>query len=224
MSYHPDSTNENAPTRAPVNNDNAAVAAGINYNQTVGDMAVKVSLGHINVSNPGSVMYDSNGDGTDDMTKGFDDKTFTNAGLSVGMGAFSLGVSWATRDDGGFVASGGGVMEDGSGQHDTVAVGIGYTDGPMSLSLDHMNRDAGERRRAHRDHGLHGLQAGAPRRLEELDLRRRGQRQRRGRHGLRHRHRHELLIRRGHPETREKPTQMVTRPAGAVRVERREVR
>ena len=148
VSYHPDSTNENAPTRAPENNDNAATAAGINYNVTVADMSVKVSLGHVNVSNPGSVMYDSDGDGTDDMSKGFDDKTFTNAGLSVGMGAFSFGVSYATRDDGGFMAAdkadeaGEMAVEDGSGQHDTVAVGLGYTDGPMSLSIGHMNRDA----------------------------------------------------------------------------------
>ena len=147
LSYHPDSTNENASTRAPVDNDNAAAAAGINFNETVGDMSVKVSLGHINVSNPGSVDYDSDGDGTDDMSKGFDDKTFTNAGLSVGMGQFSFGVSWATRDDGGFVAmaddSGNEMaVEDRSGQHDTVAVGLGYSDGPLSVSVGHMNRDA----------------------------------------------------------------------------------
>ena len=147
LSYHPDSTNENAPTRAPVNNDNAAVAAGINYNETVGDMAVKISLGHINVSNPGSVDYDSDGDGTDDMSRGFADKAFTNMGLSVGMGAFSLGVSYAIRDDGGYMAMADAsgmemAVEDGSGQHDTVAVGVGYTDGPMSLSVGFMNRDA----------------------------------------------------------------------------------
>ena len=32
-----------------------------------------------------------------------DDKTFTNAGLSVGMGAFTFGVSYAMRDDGGYM-------------------------------------------------------------------------------------------------------------------------
>ena len=143
VSYHPDSTNENAPTRAPVNNDNAAWAAGINYNVAVGDMSVKVSLGHVNVSNPGSLSYDHDSNAaTPDAVKGFDDKSFTNAGLSVGMGAFSLGLSYATRDDGGFVASGNGFTEDGSGQHDTVAAGLSYTDGPMSVSIDYMNRDA----------------------------------------------------------------------------------
>ena len=138
MSYHPDSTNENASTRALENNDNAAWAAGINFNETVGDMSVKVSLGHVNVSNPGSAMDEATGE-----SKGFDDKTYTNAGLSVGMGAFSLGVSYAMRDDGGFMAaSDGGFVEDKSGQHDTVAVGVRYSDGPMSLSVGHMNRDA----------------------------------------------------------------------------------
>ncbi|MCY3754140.1 MAG: porin, partial [Alphaproteobacteria bacterium] len=100
LSYHPDSTNENAPTRAPMGSDNAVMAAGINFNQTIGDMAVKVSLGHVNVSNPGMAMFDLDMDNDsknmlhtaalkkkDDLMKGFDDKTYTNAGLSVGMGA-----------------------------------------------------------------------------------------------------------------------------------------
>ena len=204
LSYHPDSTNENAPTRAPENNDDSVIAAGINFNHTVGDMAIKVSLGHVNVSNPGMLKYNMyNNDLTnsavtavadDDMMMGFDDKTFTNAGLSVGMGAFTFSASYATRDDGGYmvecwnVASNGdktlaacgdlpmdlshteaneatgtypGVdadasgaidgtevvnailaVEDKSGQHDTFAVGIGYSDGPMSVSIGHMVRDA----------------------------------------------------------------------------------
>ena len=133
VSYHPDSTNENNPTKAPEDdNENAVVAAGINFNETVGDISVGVSLGHVNVSNPGSVALDSGG------MKGYDDKTFTNAGLKVGMGAFSLGVSYATRDDGGFNADG---TEKKSDQHDTVAIGVGYTDGPMSLSIGHMSRE-----------------------------------------------------------------------------------
>ena len=49
VSYHPDSTNENSSDQARrPNNDDAVVAAGINFNQTVGDMSVKVSLGHVN--------------------------------------------------------------------------------------------------------------------------------------------------------------------------------
>ena len=203
LSYHPDSTNENAPTRAPENNDNAVMAAGINFNQTVGDMAIKVSLGHVNVSNPGMVSYNRYNNDTsnaavtdvadDDMMMGFDDKTFTNAGLSVGMGAFTFSASYATRDDGGYMpecwntASDGTktylmcpdlpmdlahteaneatgtypavdhdgdtntaalavtdviTVEDKSGQHDTFAVGISYSDGPMSVSIGHMVRDA----------------------------------------------------------------------------------
>jgi len=207
LSYHPDSTNENAPTRAPANNDDSVIAAGVNFNHTVGDMAIKVSLGHVNVSNPGMVSYNRyNNDTTnaavtavadDDMMMGFSDKTFTNAGLSVGMGAFTFSASYATRDDGGYmpecwnVANRGAAneakmlvacgdlpmdlshteaneatgtypgvdsdasgtvdgtevvtdviaVEDKSGQHDTFAVGISYSDGPMSVSIGHMVRD-----------------------------------------------------------------------------------
>ena len=36
--------------------------------------------------------------------KGHDDKTYTNAGLSVGMGAFTFSASYATRDDGGYMS------------------------------------------------------------------------------------------------------------------------
>ncbi len=193
VSYAPDSTNENASTSPPTDNDNAAWAAAINYNETIGDMAFKISLGHVNVANPGSVMYqrynnnaandavDSDGVG-DEMMTGFDDKSYTNAGISIGMGAFTFGASYATRDDGGHVvecwnidgdvktllacpalptdaahsepdeATGtyGDVgtmavtdvitVEDESGQHDTWAVGIGYSDGPLSLSIGHMSR------------------------------------------------------------------------------------
>ena len=224
LSYHPDSTNENAPTRAPENNDDAVMAAGVNFNHTVGDMAIKVSLGHVNVSNPGYSMFDIDKDndssdmrhtastkGMDDVMMGHDDKTYTNAGLSVGMGAFTFSASYATRDDGGYMskcyaydansdgtavaaiaevaatetaaavmaeaAVDDGMMvdcarsnlvfdgsstfdgttetaatadtinakhmfvEDMSGNHDTFAVGIGYSDGPMSVSIGHMVRD-----------------------------------------------------------------------------------
>ena len=201
LSYVADSTNENAPTGAPENNDNAAWAAAINYNETVGDMSFKVSLGHINVSNPGMVDFNRyNNDtandnvdvvGDDDMMTGFDDKTFTNAGISVGMGAFTFAASYATRDDGGYMVECWNItndvktllacpdlpedaldtaeneatgtypavdhdddanttalavtdiitVEDESGQHDSWAVGIGYTDGPLSLSIGHMTRE-----------------------------------------------------------------------------------
>ena len=197
VSYAPDSTNENASTSPPENNDNAAWAAAINYNETIGDMAFKVSLGHANVANPGMLAYNAENDAGDDdnMVQGFDDKTYTNAGIQVGMGAFTFGVSYATRDDGGYVAecwnvagddtktlnacgalpedavhseaneatglypgvdgSDAGDMVDGveivnailavedeSGQHDTFAVGIGYSDGPLSLSVGLMSRES----------------------------------------------------------------------------------
>ena len=54
------------------------------------------------------------------------------------------GVSYATRDDGGFVAMADdagneSAVEDKAGQHDTWAVGVSYSDGPMTVSVDHMN-------------------------------------------------------------------------------------
>ncbi len=196
VSYHPEEGNENAPTGAPTDNDKAVMAAGINFNQTIGDMSVKVSLGHANVGSDGSLMFDSDNDASNNetegntsfMTKGFDDMTYTNVGLSIGMGAFTFQASYATRDDGVYMAecwvgsaddrtngddaavpctevndagnysptdnpttdavetdaaiTGVLAVEDESKQHDTFAVGIGYTDGPLSVSLGHMVRDA----------------------------------------------------------------------------------
>ena len=229
MSYAPDSTNENSVTSAPENNDNAVWAGAINFNETVGDMSVKVSLGHANVSNPAYAMFDIDGDNEaedvrhtdalkamDDVMKGHDDKTYTNAGLSVSMGAFTFAASFAMRDDGGYMskcvataaiaeraavpaadastpalplvaaaeigdtvpcdhpnirfegetsiqAADGTEADDGeatnathmfvnddSTAHDTWAVGIGYSDGPVSVSVGHMVRelDSGEERTA----------------------------------------------------------------------------
>ena len=221
MSYAPDSTNENAVTGAPANNDNAVWAAAINFNETVGDMSVKVSLGHANVSNPAMSSFDIDKDNAsedprhtdatkmnDDLMKGHDDKTYTNMGLSVGMGAFTFSASYATRDDGGYMSkcyattaidaiaasdatadaarvaavdaaaegdmidcgrtnaffdgdmslTGDGTegdntttttnashmfVNDDSTEHDTWAIGVGYSDGPMSVSIGHMNRELG---------------------------------------------------------------------------------
>ena len=228
LSYGPDSKNENSPGGAPSNNDDSVVAAGINFNHAIGDMSIKLSLGHVNVSNTGKAMFDRDKDDdstdlrhtaatkmNDNMMKGFDDKTFTNAGLQLGMGAFTFGASFATRDDGGYmskcyattdiaertasdatettarvtalsaVAEGGMVacddpraffeddmsltgdgtegdnsasttnamhkfVEDESGQSDTWAVGITYSDGPMSVSVDHVSheRENGDERTA----------------------------------------------------------------------------
>ncbi len=240
VSYGPDSKNENSAGGDPKNNDDSVWAAGINFNETVGDMSIKVSLGHVNVSNTGMTTFDLDGDNMlsdmrhtqamkdmDDMMKGHDDKTFTNVGLQVGMGAFTFGASFATRDDGAYVskcyamgtagvpaidaaaatattprvaaveAAAEGDMiacdrsnavfageraafagtadstdstkfveeavvgdatvnamhkfvEDESKQSDTWAVGISYSDGPMSVSIDHMSheRENGDERTA----------------------------------------------------------------------------
>ena len=117
LSYHPDSMNENKPTGAPEGNDDSVVAAGINFNQNIGDMSFKVSLGHLSRSQSDMAMFDLDGDNDeddmrhtaklkamDDLMKGYDNATFTNAGLSVGMGAFTFSASYATRDGGGYMS------------------------------------------------------------------------------------------------------------------------
>ena len=220
VSYHPEEGNENAPTGAPTDNDKAVTAAGINFNETIGDMSIKVSLGHANVSQDAMESFDVDRDddnmhgahtdamkAMDNLTKSFEDATYTNAGLSIGMGAFTFSASYATRDDGKYTSkcyaigdiavvdadaqgqkaidpvtgataddpvmipcshpgavydgqmtvdattgaeesAAGAVtamhkfVEDESGQHDTFAVGIMYTDGPMSVSIGHMSREA----------------------------------------------------------------------------------
>ena len=195
VSYGPDSKNENSPGGAPSNNDDAVWAAGINFNETVGDMSVKVSLGHVNVSQKmmtAAYRADNSAITETDlgMTKSFADKSLTNAGLQVGMGAFTFGASYATRDDGAYVLQctyGTGAdaamrtcegpqgdngqfpqglnaadtpvdsdvsaikaVEDESKQSDTWAVGISYSDGPMSVSVDHVSheRENGDERTA----------------------------------------------------------------------------
>lgn len=145
-SYTPDTTNENAPTKEPENNDEAAWSAAINFVETVGDMSVAVSLGHISVGTTGSVDLDTDGDGTADASKSSDDRTYTNAGIKVGMGAFTFTASYATRDDGGYVAMADAngnesAANDPSDEHDTWAIGIGYADGPVSVSVGHMTRE-----------------------------------------------------------------------------------
>ena len=185
VSYGPDSKNENSPGGAPSNNDDAVWAAGINFNETIGDMSVKVSLGHVNVSQKmaTAAFRSNNATSGDTMMKSFDDKTLTNAGLQVGMSGFTFGASYATRDDGvymlqclsaadevvacgdvnadgsfpgdGTTAVGSdegdvSAVEDESKQSDTWAVGISYSDGPMSVSIDHVSheRENGDERTA----------------------------------------------------------------------------
>ena len=168
LSYGADAGSESSSASAPLNNDDSVWAAGINFNETIGDMSFKVSLGHLNRSQSASMSYNHDNDTgtTADITKGSDDLTFTNAGIQVGMGAFTFGASYATRDNGGYVAqcldsddeavACGTAGEDGvfpgdvesvtavgdeSGQSDTWAVGIGYTDGPLSLSVGHVTHE-----------------------------------------------------------------------------------
>ncbi len=108
VSYGADADSENSVTIAPEDNDDAVWAAGINFNEKIGDMSFKVSLGHMNRAQSAAAVDPYNHDNADEsaegatakMMKGRDDHTFTNAGLQIGMGAFSFAVSYATRDQG----------------------------------------------------------------------------------------------------------------------------
>ena len=116
LSYGPDAGNENSVTSPPDGNDDAVWAAGINFDQAVGDASFKVSLGHRNRS----------------QSDHDDDDTFTNVGVQVGFGAFQLNAAYAERDKGTDMAA---------DQWDVWGASVKYTDGPMALSLGHMAHD-----------------------------------------------------------------------------------
>ena len=103
------------------------------------------------------------------MAMAGDNDTFTNVGLGVGFGAFQFNVAYATRDRGGYMvvdryadpaASDNddgttptattdddihtqAVVKDKAAEWDTWGVSVVYTDGPMALSLAHMNLEDG---------------------------------------------------------------------------------
>ena len=86
-----------------------------------------------------------------------DDRTFSNVGLQVGMGAFTFTVAYATMDGGAYKVVPMNkepatptpdnpdddivmekVVEDDSKSWDTYGTGVKYTDGPMAFSLSHL--------------------------------------------------------------------------------------
>ena len=98
-----------------------------------------------------------------------DNDTFTNVGVGVGFGAFQFNVAYAERDRGGYMvvdhymdpAAADGdastaptettdddihtqsVVKDGKSEWDTWGVSVTYADGPMAVSLGHMNLETG---------------------------------------------------------------------------------
>ncbi len=99
------------------NNDNDAWGIGANYKGDFGGANVAVSAGHYEKSQMGEDAY-----------------SFSNFGLQVGMGSFSFDVAYATADD--------GMEADSSADADVMAVGMMYSDGPMSVSLSHTAAEA----------------------------------------------------------------------------------
>ena len=86
-------------------------AAGVNFNQAVGDASIKVSLGHRSREQSDAAMEDIDKDNedmtveeddrmADDAMMGHDEDTFTNVGLQVGFGAFQFNAAYARRDKG----------------------------------------------------------------------------------------------------------------------------
>ena len=102
---------------APRGDDNDAWAIGGNYKGDFGGANVAVSLGHYELSQTDA-----------------DALTYSNFGLQVGMGSFSFDVAYATADD--------GMEADSSADADVMAVGMMYSDGPMSVSLSHTAAEA----------------------------------------------------------------------------------
>ncbi len=92
------------------NNDMDAWSVAGNYKGDFGNMNLAFSAGHYQKSQ------------MDD-----DDYTFTNAGLQVGMGAFSFDVAYATADD--------GMKTDSSDDVEVVAAGVMYSEGALAVSL-----------------------------------------------------------------------------------------
>ena len=117
LSYTPDADNENRATSVPVEGNQAAWAAAVNFNTSVDETSVSVSLGH----------YQR------EQASPNDDYTYTNAGVGVGFGAFALNVSYAERD--------GGDKASKADDWSTVGASVTYTDGPMALSLGHMTHE-----------------------------------------------------------------------------------
>ena len=116
LSYGPDSKNESAPTGAPDGNDDAVMAAGVNFNEAIGEDAnFKVSLGH---------RAASQAEASDD--------TFTNIGVGVSFGSFGVNVATAERDKG---------TGDPADQWTVWGGSVNYTDGPVAVSLSHMSHE-----------------------------------------------------------------------------------
>jgi len=98
-----------------------------------------------------------------------DNDTFTNVGVGVGFGAFQFNVAYATRDAGGYMVADRytdpaaidndptttptdttdddvhtqSVVKNKASEWDTWGVSVTYTDGPMAVSLGHMNLETG---------------------------------------------------------------------------------
>lgn len=115
LSYGADSKSENSVTSAPDGNDNSVVAGGINFNQTLADASVKLSLGHRAASQDGN-----------------DDDTFTNVGLAVGMGALGFNVAYAERNKG---------TDMPKDEWTVVGASVSYSEGPMAVSLGGMRHE-----------------------------------------------------------------------------------
>ena len=115
LTYTPDvSAGEDSGSMPNRDMDNAdAISAGINYKQSFDNASVGASFGYGTVTR---TMADDDAD-----------PTAINMGLTVGVGGFGLGASYATFDDSG--------VKNGEGY----AVGASYAMGPWGLSLTYFH-------------------------------------------------------------------------------------
>ena len=140
VSYGSDAGNEDSGLAA--NNDNAVWAMGANFNQSFGDATVKFSVGHRALAQTAqSVNLTSPSASTQSVNR--DDQTWTNVGLGVSMSGISVNLAYAMRDNDGYMANAAGdaTVSDPSTAWDVMGISVVYSDGPMAVSVAHMNHE-----------------------------------------------------------------------------------
>ncbi len=155
VTYIPDTGQE--ARFAPLNdNDHDAFAIGGNYVGEFGGANVAFSLGHQVRAQTLAAKIEEDLEGhehpakvmVDNPIKKIDEATYSNVGLQVGFGAFSFDIAYADYESGKYMAqtnaAGNTVMvEDNSGDAETMAAGAMYSDGPMAISLGFIGTEYG---------------------------------------------------------------------------------
>ncbi len=131
--------NQEGSTSKLNDNDTDGAAVGGNYVGEFGGANVAASIGH---HVRGQVLAEGS-----DITK-VDELMFTNVGLQVGFGAFSFDIAFGDYESGKYKedenADGETIMvEDNSGDAETLAAGAMYSEGPLAVSLGFIGTEYG---------------------------------------------------------------------------------